>query len=163
MEWTASGNQGLQAADILVFMDLVSHHNGYKLCDSGKQQIRMECFLILGLTSGDTETVFEMVDGFFHIHTYFIGGDPFLRTPESAGISPEILFRVYIEHPAAGGIRAGIFTMADTPAFSGLLIVFPFHFRAYSFGFYADSGKNGSSTREYENWVEKGCTCCQLV
>lgn len=131
MEWTASGNQGLQAADILVFMDLVSHHNGYKLCDSGKQQIRMECFLILGLASGNTETVFEMVDGFFHIHTDFIGGDPFLRTPESAGISPEILFRIDIEHPAAGGIRAWIFTMADTSAFSSLLIVFPFHFRAY--------------------------------
>ena len=131
MGWTASGNQGLQAADILVFMDSVSHHNGDKLCDPGKQQIRMECFLILGLTSGDTETVFEMVDGFFHIHTYSVGGVPFLRTPESAGISPEILFRVYIEHPATGGIRAGIFTMADTPAFSGLLIVFPFHFRAY--------------------------------
>ena len=64
MGWTASGNQGLQAADILVFMDPVSHHNGDKLCDPGKQQIRMECFLILGLTSGDTETVFEMVDGF---------------------------------------------------------------------------------------------------
>lgn len=159
----ASGNQGLQAADILVFMELVSHHNGYKLCDSGKQQVRMECFLILGLTSSDTETVFEMVDGFFHIHTYFVGGVPFLRTPESAGISPKILFRINIEHPAAGGIRAGIFTMAGTPAFSGLLIVFPFYFRAYSFGFYADSGKNGSSTREYENWVEKGCTCCQLV
>ena len=111
------GNQGLQAANILVFMDLVSHHNGYKLCDSGKQQIRMERFLILGLTSGDTATVFEMVDGFFHIHTHFAGGVPFLRTPESAGISPEILFRVNIEHPATGGIRAWIFTMADTPAF----------------------------------------------
>ena len=74
MEWTASGNQGLQAADILVFMDLVSHHNSYKLCDSGKQQIRMECFLILSLASGDTETVLEMMDGFFHIHTYFMGG-----------------------------------------------------------------------------------------
>lgn len=52
---------GLQAADILVFIDLVSHHNGYKLCDAGRQQIRMECFLILGLTSGDTETVLEMI------------------------------------------------------------------------------------------------------
>lgn len=131
MEWTASGSQGLQAADILVFMDLVSHNNGYKLCDSGKQQIRMECFLILGLTSGNTETVFEMVDGFFHIHTYFVGGVPFLRAQESAGISPKILFRVNIEHPAAGGMRAGIFTMVATSAFSGLLIVSPFHFRAY--------------------------------
>lgn len=46
-----------------------------------------------------------MVDGFFHIHTYFVGGAPFLRTPESAGISPEILFRVDMEHPAAGGTR----------------------------------------------------------
>lgn len=131
IEWTALGNQGLKAADILVFMELVSHHNSYKLCDSGKQQVRMECFLILGLTSGDTGTVLEMVDGFFHIHTYFIGGVPFLRTPESAGISPEILVRVNIEHPATGGIRAWIFTMADTPAFSSLLIVFSFHFRAY--------------------------------
>ena len=61
MEWASSGNQRLQAADILVFMDLVSHHNGYKLCDSGRQQVRMECFLILGLTSGDTETVLEMI------------------------------------------------------------------------------------------------------
>ena len=25
----------------------------------------------------------------------------------------------------------------------------------YSFGFYADSGKNGSCTREYEDWIEK--------
>lgn len=124
-------NGRLQAADILVFMYLVSHHNGYKLCDSGKQQIRMECFLILGFTSSGTETVFEMVDGFFHIHTYFVGGVPFLRTPESAGISPKILFWVNIEHPAAGRIRARIFTMADTPAFSGFLIVFPFHFRTY--------------------------------
>lgn len=112
-------------------MDLVSHHNGYQLCNCGRQQIGMECFLILSLTSSDTETVFEMVNGFFHIPTCFVGGIPFLRTSESAGISPKILFWVNTEHPAAGGIRAGIFTMADTPAFSGLLIVFPFDFWAY--------------------------------
>lgn len=112
-------------------MDPVSHHNGYKLCDSGKQQICMESFLILGFTSGDTETVFEMADGFFYVHTYFIGGVPFIRIPESARVCPQILFRINIKHPAAGGIRAWIFTMADTPAFPGPLIVFPFHFRAY--------------------------------
>lgn len=89
-----------------MFMDLVSHHNGYKLCDSSKQQTRMEYFLILGLTSGDMETVFEMVDGFFHIHAYFMGEVPFLRPLESARISPEILFRINIEHSAAGGVRA---------------------------------------------------------
>ena len=81
MEGTASGKQELQATDILVFMDLVSRYNGYRLCDSGKQRIRMERSLILGLTSSDTETVLEMIDGFFHIHTYFIGGISFLRTP----------------------------------------------------------------------------------
>ena len=55
---TISGDQGFQTAYILVFMDPVSHHNGYKLCNPGKKQIRMECFLILGLTSGDTETTY---------------------------------------------------------------------------------------------------------
>ena len=130
---TISSDQGFQTADILVFMDPVSHHNGYKLCNPGKQQIRMECFLILGLTSGDTETVFEMVDGFFHIHTYFVGGVPFIRIPEGAGIEPQVFFRINIKHPAAGRICAWIFTMTDTPAFSGLLIVFPFHFGAYKF------------------------------
>ncbi len=59
-----------------MFMDLVSHYNGYKLCDSGKQQIRMERFFILRLAPRNTEAVLEVIDGLLHIYTYFVGGVP---------------------------------------------------------------------------------------
>lgn len=37
---------------------------------SGSFRRTSQCFLVLGPTSGDTETVFEMADGFFHMCEY---------------------------------------------------------------------------------------------
>ena len=50
------------------------------LGNPGKQQIRMERFLILGFAIGNAKTIFEMVDGFFNIHTDLVGFFPFCRS-----------------------------------------------------------------------------------
>ena len=47
----------------------------------------MERFLILGFAPGNAETILEMMDGFFYIHPYFVGGIPFLCAADGSGIS----------------------------------------------------------------------------
>lgn len=73
----------------------------------------MKCFFIPGLTSGHTETVLEMVNGFFNIHPDFIGVAPFIRSAQDTRVGAQVLLRINVKHPATGGVRAGIFTMAD--------------------------------------------------
>lgn len=91
----------------------------------------MKRLLILGFTAGNTKTVFEVVDGFLNIHSDFVGGIPFGRTADRTGIGAQVFLGINIKHPAAGGFSTGIFTVADTFAFTGCFIVFPFHFWAY--------------------------------
>lgn len=47
-----------------MLMDLICNHYRDQLGNSGKDQIRMECFPILRFAPGNTETVLEMVYGF---------------------------------------------------------------------------------------------------
>lgn len=91
----------------------------------------MQRFLILGLPAGNVKTVFEVVNGFFHIDTYLICAVPFFCSACSSRIGTQILFRIDIEHPATGRSCAWVFTMADTPFGLILFVVFPFHFWAY--------------------------------
>lgn len=93
----------------------------------------MERFFILCLTACHTETVFEVVNGFFYMNPDFIGVVPFFGASGSSGISAEALLRIDINHPSAGRGGAGIITMTDPMLGFICGIVFPFHFRAYKF------------------------------
>ncbi|EOS20907.1 hypothetical protein C806_04715 [Lachnospiraceae bacterium 3-1] len=81
--------------------------------EENAQSFRMKRFFILRFTPGSTETVLEMVDGFFHISPDLIGGIPSGRTPECTGIGAQVFLGINRKHPASGGFRTGIFTVAD--------------------------------------------------
>ena len=116
-----------------MLMDLVSNHHSDQLSNSGEKKVCMKRFLILSSSTGNTETVFEMVDRFLDIDSDFVGFIPFFRTAFNTRIRTKIFFRIDVDHPSARRGRAGIVTVADTPfGFVGR-IVFPFHFGAYKF------------------------------
>ena len=110
-----------------MLMDLISKYNGNELCDPCKDQVGMERFFIPGLAPCQAETVLEMIDGTFYGSPDLIGGIPFFRSADCSGISPKILFRIDVYHPAGLGIRAWIFTLADTVMFPVLPFI-PAHF-----------------------------------
>ena len=114
-----------------MLVQFVSNHYRNELGNSGEKQVGMKRFLILGFTPGNTKTVFEMVDGFLNISSDFVGGVPFIRTTDCTGIGTQVFLRIKIKHPAAGRFRTRIIAMADTPAFTSFLIIYPFHFGAY--------------------------------
>ena len=116
-----------------MLMDLVSNHHSDQLSNSGEKKVCMKRFLILSSSTGNTETVFEMVDRFLDIDSDFVGFIPFFRTAFNTRIRTKIFFRIDVDHPSTRRSRAGIVTVADTPfGFVGR-IVFPFHFGAYKF------------------------------
>ena len=114
-----------------MLVQFVSNRYRNELGNSGKKQVGMKRFLILGFTPGNTKTVFEMADGFLNISSDFVGGVPFIRTTDCTGIGTQVFLRIKIKHPAAGRFRTRIIAMADTPAFTSFLIISPFHFGAY--------------------------------
>lgn len=113
-----------------MFMDFVCDHNSNQLGDSGKQQIGMKRFFVLGFPAGNTKTVFEVADGFLHIYTYFVSGIPFFSATDCSGVSTEILFWIHVYHSSTGRRCTGVITMADTSGFFRCFVVFPFHFWA---------------------------------
>ena len=73
----------------------------------------MERLLILGSAASHAEAVLEVVDGFLHIDADLIGVLPFLRAACGAGVGPQVLFRVDVDHAPTGGLGAGVLAMAD--------------------------------------------------
>ena len=116
-----------------MLMDLVSNHHSDQLSNTGEKKVCVKRFLILSSSTGNTETVFEMVDGFFNIDTNLVGFIPFFRTALDTRICAEIFLRIDVDHPSAGRSRAGVVTVADTAFGFIRRIVFPFHFGAYKF------------------------------
>ena len=88
----------------------------------------MECFLILRLTSRNTEAVFEVVDRFFHIHTDFVGGIPLFCAADRARVSTEIFLWIDINHSSAGRSCARVITVTGAAFRFVCFVVFPFHF-----------------------------------
>ena len=93
----------------------------------------MKCFLILRFTPGHTKAIFQVVDGFFYIHAYFVGGIPFFCATDSSGISTKVLFRINVDHSPAGRRSTWMFTMAYAFGLLCGAVPFPFHFGAYEF------------------------------
>ena len=112
-------------------MDLVSNQHCNKLCDSGKQQVSVQSLFIPGFPSRDTKAVLEVVNGLFNGHSDPVGGIPFIRSPDCTGVGTQVFLRINIKHPAAGGFCTRVFTMTDPFAFTGFLIIYPFHFGTY--------------------------------
>ena len=81
-----------------MMFDLIGENNSNELCDTGKDQISMQCLLILGSSSCKTEIVFDVVDISFDNSPDFIGVIPFFGSANGSGISTKILFRVDVDH-----------------------------------------------------------------
>jgi hypothetical protein len=45
-----------------MMFDVIGENNSNELCDTGKDQISMQCLLILGSASCKTEIIFDVVD-----------------------------------------------------------------------------------------------------
>ena len=114
-----------------MFMNPVSNQYCDKLCNPCKQQIGVQSLFIPGLASGNTKAVLEMVNGLFNCYSDLVGGIPFLRATDSAGVGTQVFLRINIKHPVTGRTGTRVFTMADTFASAGFLVICPLHFGAY--------------------------------
>ena len=126
-------------------VQLVSHHYSDKLGNPGEKQVGMKRLLILGFTTGNTKTVFEVVDGFFNIYSDFAGGIPFPGATDCPGISAEVLFRINVDHPSTGRCRTRSITMAYAFCFLCDAVPFPFHFGTDKFHGWKAAAQMGSA------------------
>ena len=113
-----------------MMFELIGENNSNELCDTGKNQISMQRFFILGSTSCKTEIIFDVVDISFDNSPYFIGVIPFFGSADRSGISTQILFWIDINHTTASGSGARIFAAALSMRFLGGFIVSSYHFGA---------------------------------
>ena len=81
-----------------MMFDLIGENNSNELCDTGKDQISMQCLLILGSSSCKTEIIFDVVDISFDNSPDFIGVIPFFGSANRSGISTKIFFRIDVDH-----------------------------------------------------------------
>ena len=106
-------------------MDAVRQQHGDKLRDAGQAKVGFQGFCILRFPPGQSEAALEMVYGTFDGCADFICAVPFIRPAQDAGVRAVVLFRTDIEHPPAGGIRAGIRAGALTFLFPGIRVTHP--------------------------------------
>lgn len=85
-----------------MFVDFICNNHCDKLGNAGKDQVCMERLLIMGPASGNTIAVLEVIDGLFHIYTYFISGHPFPCATDCARISTEVLSQIDVDHSSTG-------------------------------------------------------------
>ena len=111
-------------------MCFISNHDSYQLGYSSKKKVGVKCLFILSSATGYTETVLDVIDGFFNIDTYFVCTIPFFRTAGNTGICTKILFGIDVNHASAGRSGARIIAKANTMIGFGFPIIYPFHFRA---------------------------------
>lgn len=115
----------------------------------------MKSFFVLCLTTCNTKTVFEVVNGFFYIYTYFVSGISFFRITNTSWVSTKIFFRVDVDHSSAGRSCAWVITMAYTLGFLSSTVPFPFHFRTDEFhsGKSATQMRFASFTLHWKRWI----------
>ena len=81
-----------------MMFDLIGENNSDELCDTGKDQISMQCLLILGSSSCKTEIIFDVVDISFDNSPDFIGVIPFFGSANRSGISTKVFLRINVDH-----------------------------------------------------------------
>ena len=82
-------------------VDFIRKNHCYQLGNAGKNQFGMQGLFILGTASSETEVILDMLDISFNNSPDLIGIVPFLCSTECTGISPEVFFRIYINHASA--------------------------------------------------------------
>ena len=73
-----------------MMMDFICRNYGYQLCNSRKNQICVKGVMVLRAASGQTETVFEVVDVTLNSSSDFISIVPFFRSAKCTGIDEEL-------------------------------------------------------------------------
>ena len=81
-----------------MMFDLIGENNSNELCDTGKDQISMQCLLILGSSSCKTEIIFDVVDISFDNSPDFIGVIPFFGSANRSGISKKVFLWINVDH-----------------------------------------------------------------
>lgn len=71
-------------------VDFVRKNYSYQLGNTGKNQVGMQGIFVLGMSSCETEIIFDMLDISFNNSPDFIGIVPFLCSTKCTGISPEV-------------------------------------------------------------------------
>lgn len=111
-----------------MMVDFICKNNRDELCDTSKDQICMQCFFILSLMSCKAKTIFEMIDLSFYSSSDFLCFVPFFRAANGTRISPEIFFRININHSSTFRGGVWIFTIAlSERSFFGAIVA-PIHF-----------------------------------
>ena len=108
----------------------IGKNHSDQLRDTRQEQVGMERLFILGFAPCKSKAVFKMIDGALHSSPGLIGGFPFGSSTQGTWISPQVFFRINIDHSPTGRRSAGILTVADTVIFSGGSVLFPFDLRA---------------------------------
>lgn len=81
-------------------VDFISKNNGNELGDSCKDEICMECFLILGSAPGEAEMLFDVINPSLNNSSDFVCIIPFFGATDCSRISTEIFFGINIDHTA---------------------------------------------------------------
>lgn len=102
-----------------MLVHFVGQQDRYQLGNTGKDQVSMEGLFVLCFPSGKTKRLFDMMDGAFYGRLHLICGLPFRCSAQRARISAQFFLRIGIDHPFAGGIRTGVFTLALSLVFFG--------------------------------------------
>ena len=84
-----------------MMVDFICKNYRYQLGNAGKDQVGRQGLFILGTASCEAEIILDMLDISFNNRSDLIGIVPFLCTAECAGISPEVFFRIDINHASA--------------------------------------------------------------
>ena len=111
----------------------IGKNHSDQLRDTRQEQVGMESLFILGFAPCKSKAVFKVIDGALHSSPGLIGGFPFGSPTQGTWISPQVFFRINIDHSPTGRRCTGIVTMADTVIFPGRSIFFPFDVWAAEF------------------------------
>lgn len=96
----------------------ICKNDSYQLCNAGKNQIRVQCFFILGATTCETEIFLDVINISFNNGPDFVSVIPNFGAANDTGICTKILFGINIHHSARGGRSTWIPAMADTTIFA---------------------------------------------
>ena len=111
-----------------MLVHFVCQQDRYQLGNTGKDQVSMEGLFVLCIPDGKAQRLFDIMDGTFYGCVYLIRGRPFRSLAECARIRAQFLFRIGIDYPSAGGIRAGIPALTLSLVFLSFRIFYPFYF-----------------------------------
>lgn len=111
-----------------MMIDLICKNNSNELCDTSKDQIGMQSYLILSPASRKTEIFFDVIDISFYYGSDFICIIPFFGSANGSRVGTQVSFGIDIDHAAASRWSTGIIAETFPAAFARGFVTDPFHF-----------------------------------